>query len=146
MKEIVVLEKELLGKIGNELYIILFFYVDYGCYIEVGENFYVNMDCIFLDVNKIIFGDNVMVGFCVSFYIVGYLIDLMIWIVELEFGMLIIVEDNVWIGGSVIILFGVIIGKNVIVVVGVVVIKDVFVNMIVGGNLVKVICKIDEND
>lgn len=55
------LEKELLGKTGNELYITPPLYVDYGRHIEVGENFYANMDCIFLDVNKIIFGDNVMV-------------------------------------------------------------------------------------
>ena len=39
MKEIVALEKELLGKTGNELYITPPLYVDYGRHIEVGENF-----------------------------------------------------------------------------------------------------------
>ncbi len=100
VKEIVALEKELLGKTGNELYITPPLHVDYGRHIEVGENFYANMDCIFLDVNKIIFGDNVMVGPRASFYTAGHPIDPTIRTAELEFGTPIIVEDNVWIGGS----------------------------------------------
>ncbi len=95
VKEIVALEKELLGKTGNELYITPPLYVDYGRHIEVGENFYANMDCIFLDVNKIIFGDNVMVGPRASFYTAGHPIDPTIRTAELEFGTPIIVEDNV---------------------------------------------------
>ena len=39
VKEIVALEKELLGKTGNELYITPPLHVDYGRHIEVGENF-----------------------------------------------------------------------------------------------------------
>lgn len=132
MKEIVALEKELLGKTGNELYITPPLYVDYGRHIEVGENFYANMDCIFLDVNKIIFGDNVMVGPRASFYTAGHPIDPTIRTAELEFGTPIIVEDNVWIGGSATILPGVTIGKNAIVAAGAVVTKDVPANTIVG--------------
>ena len=132
VKEIVALEKELLGKTGNELYITPPLYVDYGRHIEVGENFYANMDCIFLDVNKIIFGDNVMVGPRASFYTAGHPIDPTIRTAELEFGTPIIVEDNVWIGGSATILPGVTIGKNAIVAAGAVVTKDVPANTIVG--------------
>lgn len=65
----------------------------------------------FLDVNKIIFGDNVMVGPRASFYTAGHPIDPTIRTAELEFGTPIIVEDNVWIGGSATILPGVTIGK-----------------------------------
>lgn len=133
VKEIVALEKELLGKTGNELYITPPLYVDYGRHIEVGENFYANMDCIFLDVNKIIFGDNVMVGPRASFYTAGHPIDPTIRTAELEFGTPIIVEDNVWIGGSATILPGVTIGKNAIVAAGAVVTKDVPANTIVGA-------------
>ena len=64
----------------------------------------------FLDVNKIIFGDNVMVG-PRAFYTAGHPIDPTIRTAELEFGTPIIVEDNVWIGGSATILPGVTIGK-----------------------------------
>ena len=41
-------------------------HVDYGRHIEVGENF-MQIWIAFLDVNKIIFGDNVMVGPRASF-------------------------------------------------------------------------------
>ena len=130
VKEIVALEKELLGKTGNELYITPPLHVDYGRHIEVGENF----------------GDNVMVGPRASFYTAGHPIDPTIRTAELEFGTPIIVEDNVWIGGSATILPGVTIGKNAIVAAGAVVTKDVPANTIVGGNPAKVIRKIDEND
>ncbi|MGC3124578.1 sugar O-acetyltransferase, partial [Enterococcus faecalis] len=76
------------------LYITPPLYVDYGRHNEEGENFYANMDCNFLDVNKIIFGDNVMVGPRASFYTAGHPIDPTIRTAELEFGTPIIVEDN----------------------------------------------------
>ena len=52
-----------------------------------------------------------MVGPRASFYTAGHPIDPTIRTAELEFGTPIIVEDNVWIGGSATILPGVTIGK-----------------------------------
>lgn len=60
--EIVRLEREMIGKSGNELYITTPVYVSYGFNIEVGENFYANKDCIFMDTSSIKFGTNVIVG------------------------------------------------------------------------------------
>ncbi len=37
-------------------------YVDYGSNTTIGNNFYANYDCIFLDVAPINIGDNVMFG------------------------------------------------------------------------------------
>ena len=73
-----------------------------------------------------------MVGPRASFYTAGHPIDPTIRTAELEFGTPIIVEDNVWIGGSATILPGVTIGKNAIVAAGAVVTKDVPANTIVG--------------
>lgn len=53
---------ELLGKVGNQLWITPPFHVDYGCNIYFGNNCEVNMNCTFLDDNKIIIGDNVWIG------------------------------------------------------------------------------------
>lgn len=145
-EEIVKLEKELFGKTGKSIYVNPPFYVDYGRHVEIGENFYANMDCIFLDVNKIVFGDNVMIGPRVSFYTAGHPTDAEIRITDLEFGLPIFVEDNVWIGGSSVILPGVTIGKNSIVAAGAVVTKDVPEDSIVGGNPAKLIRKIDKFD
>lgn len=145
-EEIINLEKKLFGKTGNYIYVNPPLHVDYGRHIEIGENFYANMDCVFLDVNKITFGNNVMVGPRAGFYTAGHPIDAEVRIEELEFGYPIVVEDNVWIGANAIILPGVTIGKNAIVAAGSVVTKDVLPNTIVGGNPAKLIREINEHD
>lgn len=143
---IVALERQVFGETGGNLYVTPPFQVDYGRHVEIGNNFYANMDCIFLDVNKIKIGNNVMVGPRVSFYTAGHPIDPQIRIEELEFGLPITVEDNVWIGGSATILPGVTIGKNSIIAAGAVVTKDVAANTIFGGNPAQLIRAINEED
>ncbi|MBU3886323.1 sugar O-acetyltransferase [Lactococcus lactis] len=143
---IVALERQVFGETGDNLYVTPPFQVDYGRHVEIGNNFYANMDCIFLDINKIKIGNNVMVGPRVSFYTAGHPIDPQIRIEELEFGLPITVEDNVWIGGSATILPGVTIGKNSIIAAGAVVTKDVAANTIFGGNPAQLIRAINEED
>ncbi|WP_434717263.1 sugar O-acetyltransferase [Lactococcus lactis] len=143
---IVALERQVFGETGDNLYVTPPFQVDYGRHVEIGNDFYANMDCIFLDVNKIKIGNNVMVGPRVSFYTAGHPIDPQIRIEELEFGLPITVEDNVWIGGSATILPGVTIGKNSIIAAGAVVTKDVAANTIFGGNPAQLIRAINEED
>ena len=41
--------RELLGKVGENCVINPQFRCDYGCYIQVGENFYANYNCVILD-------------------------------------------------------------------------------------------------
>lgn len=143
---IVSLEKQLFGKTGEHFYVNPPLYVDYGRHIEIGENFYANMDCIFLDVNKIRFGDDVMVGPRVAFYTAGHPIDAEVRISDLEFGLPITVGNKVWIGGSTSILPGVTIGEGAIIASGAVVTKDVPPYTIVGGNPARVIREITEAD
>lgn len=145
-EEIVALERKLFGKTGESFYVNPPLHVDYGRHVEIGENFYANMDCIFLDVNKIIFGNNVMVGPRVGFYTAGHPTDPTIRILELEFGLPIVVGDNVWIGANATILHGVTIGENAIVAAGAVVTKNVPANTIVGGNLARIIREITKKD
>lgn len=140
------MEKQLFGKTGKSVYVNPPLYVDYGRHVEIGENFYANMDCVFLDVNKIIIGNNVMLGPRVGFYTAGHPIDAEIRNQELEFGLPIVVEDNVWIGANATILPGVTIGKNSIIAAGAVVTKNVPTNTIVGGNPAKVIREVSETD
>lgn len=144
--EIVSLERQLFAKTGNDIYVCPPLFVDYGCHVEIGDNFYANMDCIFLDVNRIIIGNNVMLGPRVSLYTAGHPIDPEVRASELEFGKEIIIGDNVWIGGNSVILPGISIGNNSIVAAGSVVTKNVEDNSIVGGNSAKLIRKINEQD
>lgn len=144
--EIVALEKKLFGSSGENIYVNPPFYVDYGKHIHLGNNVYCNMDCIFLDVNTITIGNNVMLGPRVSLYTAGHPIDAGVRITDLEFGHPIVIEDNVWIGGSSTVLPGVTIGKNSIVAAGAVVTKDVPADVIVGGNPAKVLRPITDED
>lgn len=144
--EIIRLEKELFGKTGKNIYLHPPLYVDYGRHINIGENFYANMDCIFLDVNYINIGDNVMFGPRVSLYTAGHPIDPTIRNEQLEFGQEINIGDNVWIGGNAVVLAGVSIGENSVIAAGSIVTKDVPPNTIVGGNPAKVIKHIKNSD
>lgn len=104
------------------------------------------MDCMFLDVNYINIGNNVMFGPRVNLYTAGHPIDPLIRNEQLEYGAPINIKDNVWIGGNVTVLPGITIGKNAVVAAGSVVTKDVPEDSIVGGNPAKHIRDIDSKD
>lgn len=137
---------QLLEKTGDNYYIEPPFHCDYGKNITVGNNFYANFDCLFLDVNKIIIGNNVMLGPRVCLYTAGHPIDAEIRNSQLEYGKPIIIGNDVWIGGSVIINPGITIGNNVVIGSGSVVTKDIPSGVIAAGNPCKVIRKINEKD
>ncbi|WP_323702997.1 sugar O-acetyltransferase [Mammaliicoccus sp. Dog046] len=143
---IVQLERELFGSTGKHIYVHPPLHVDYGRHVNIGDYFFANMDCIFLDVNEINIGHHVMFGPRVCLYTAGHPTDPTIRNELLEFGLPITIEDNVWVGGNAVILPGVTIGKNAIVASGAVVTKDVPPNTIVGGNPAKVIKQITDED
>jgi len=142
-QKIIALTKEMFGKTGQDLFVTPPVYVDYGRHVSVGEHFYANMDCIFLDVNRITIGDNVMLGPRVGLYTAGHPLDSDVRnIDQLEFGLPIVIEDNVWLGGNVVVLPGVTIGKNTVIGSGSVVTKDIPADSIAVGNPAKVIKKL----
>lgn len=134
--------KKILGKTGKNILIESNFYCDYGYNIEVGENFYMNHNCVILDGAKVEFGNNVFVAPNCGFYTAGHTIDIELRNQGLEYAKPIKVGNNVWIGGNVIVLPGVTIGDNVTIGAGSVVTKDVESNSIAVGNPCKVIKKI----
>ena len=54
--------RELFGSLGKGAFLEPPFNCDYGCNTYIGDNFYANMDCIFLDVARITIGDDVVIG------------------------------------------------------------------------------------
>ena len=54
--------KQLFGGIGTNVSVGLPFICDYGRNIYVGNNVSVNMNCTFVDCNKITIGDNVLIA------------------------------------------------------------------------------------
>ena len=112
----------------------------------VGDNFYANMDCIFLDVNEIIIGNRVLLGPRVSIFTAGHPIDKDVRNTGLEYGHKVIIGDDVWIGGNTVINPGVTIGSNVVIGSGSVVTKDIPSDCIAYGNPCRVARKITKND
>lgn len=144
---------ELLGGRGKSVWIAAPFYVDYGNNIYFGNNCEVNMNCTFLDDNKIIIGDNALIAPNVQIYTAFHSIN-----PEERFGTSndgkfqfcktmtapVVIGDNVWIGGGTVILPGVHIGNNTVIGAGSVVTKDILDNVVAVGNPCRILRKIDE--
>ncbi|MFC7678442.1 maltose O-acetyltransferase [Paenibacillus sp. GCM10028914] len=135
--------KELFGSTGQHLYVEPTFRCDYGYNIHVGENFYANFDCVFLDVCEIRIGDNCFIAPGVHIYTATHPLDPSERTSGVEFGKPVTIGHNVWIGGRAVINPGVTIGNNVVIASGAVVTKDVPDDVVVGGNPAKIIKKIE---
>ncbi len=136
-----ILEK-LLKKIGKNLYIEPDFKCDYGINIELGDDVYMNFNCIFLDVCKITVGNNVLFAPGVQVLTATHPIDAKTRNNGLELAKPITIKDNCWIGAGVLILPGVTIGENCTIGAGCVVNKDIPANSLVVGNPCKIIKQI----
>jgi maltose O-acetyltransferase len=142
-------EKSLLnlfGHVGKNAFVNPPFRCDYGCHIFIGDNFYANYDCIFLDVNKITIGNNVFMAPRVCIYTAGHPIDKDVRNAQLEYGYPVTIGNDVWIGGNVVINPGVTIGSNVVIGSGSVVTHDIPSNVVAAGVPCKVIREINDND
>lgn len=135
--------KGLLGKVGKQITIESDFWCDFGYNIYVGENFFINHNCVILDAAKVEFGDNVLIGPNCGFYTVSHPIDAKQRIEELKYAKSIKVGNNVWFGGNVVVLPGVTIGDNVTIGAGSVVTKDIPSNTLAYGNPCKVVKNIE---
>ncbi len=138
--------RRILGKAGKNIRIEQPFRCDYGKNIEVGDNFFANYNCVILDVAKVTIGNNVMLAPNVSIFTAGHPIHPSSRNSGYEYGMSIIIGDNVWIGGNVVINPGVTIGNNVVIGAGSIVTKDIPDNMIAVGSPCRVVREITEED
>jgi galactoside O-acetyltransferase len=120
------------------------FYFCYGYNIEIGEGCYINFNCNFVDDGKIIIGNKVMFGPSVTIATVGHPLNPNYR--EYMYCDPVVIEDNCWIGASVVITPGVTIGENSVIGAGSVVTKDIPANSIAVGNPCKVLRTINEYD
>lgn len=135
--------KQILGKTGKTILIEPNFFCDYGYNIEVGENFYMNHNCVVLDCAKVTFGDNVFIGPNCSFYTPIHPLKAEERNSGIEKALPIKVGNNVWFGGNVTVLPDVEIGDNSVIGAGSVVTKNIPSNCLAVGNPCKVIKEID---
>ncbi|WP_442591901.1 sugar O-acetyltransferase [Pedobacter sp. AW31-3R] len=146
----------LFGQIGSNVNIDTPFYCDYGKHISIGSNVIININCTFVDCNKIEIGNNVLIASNVQIYTATHPVEMKDRLVEKEwtevsdlpffrtFALPVKIEDNVWIGGGVIILPGVTIGKNTVIGAGSVVTKSIPENSLAFGNPCRVVRSINK--
>ena len=140
------LVQELFGYAGKDAYVESPFHCDYGYNIHVGDYFYCNYDCVFLDCGQITIGDHVMLGPKVSIYTANHPIDAAVRNLGHDHGVPVTIGNNIWIGGNCVILPGVTIGDNTVIGAGSVVTKDIPANVVAAGNPCRVIRPITEED
>lgn len=129
----------ILGKTNGSFIIESPFHCDYGYNIEVGKNFYMNVNCVILDEASVTFGDNVFIAPNCAFYTAGHTFEVEQRNRGLEYAKPISVGNNVWIGGNVVVVPGVTIGDNSVIGAGSVVTKDIPANSLAVGNPCKVV-------
>ncbi|EXJ22836.1 Maltose O-acetyltransferase [Alkalibacterium sp. AK22] len=131
--------QSLFGSTGEHITVEPGLRVDYGSNIHVGENFFANFNCVFLDVCPIEIGANAMLGPGVSIVTPEHPLDPTERNAGYEFGRPVTIGDNCWIGANATIVGGVTLGDNVVVAAGAVVTQSFLDNVLIGGIPAKII-------
>lgn len=154
-KEKTAILKELFGSMGNNVSVGLPFICDYGRNIHIGTNVSVNMNCTFVDCNRINIGDNVLIASNVQIYTATHPVELADRLTPdwnpksgeyfcRTYALPVKIGNGCWIGGGVIILPGVTIGDGSVIGAGSVVTKDIPANCVAVGNPCRVIRQINK--
>ncbi len=125
---------ERLGSAGARAVIRPPFFVDFGTHIHVGDDVFLNFDCVILDVTTVTIGAATQIGPGVHIYAADHPRDAQQRRDGLEFGRPVSIGRNVWIGGGAIILPGITVGDDAIIGAGSVVTRDVAGGATVAGN------------
>lgn len=147
--------EQLLGSIGTNVSIGLPFLCDYGRNIHIGSNVSVNMNCTFVDCNRIDIGNNVLIASNVQIYTAAHPVELSDRLTPdwnpdsgeyfcRTYALPVKIGNGCWIGGGAIILPGVTIGDGTVIGAGSVVTKNIPADCVAVGNPCKVIRKINQ--
>jgi maltose O-acetyltransferase len=131
--------RALFGSIGRDSEIRAPFWCDYGYNISVGAGVFLNFNCVLLDVVPITIGDRVQVGPGVQMLAADHPRGAEERASGRENGRPITVEDDVWLGGGVILCPGVTVGRDSVVGAGSVVTRDVPPAVVAAGNPCRVL-------
>ncbi len=147
--------EELIGELGENVYLQGPIQFDYGCFTSIGERTYANFNLTILDTCPVKIGNDVFIGPNVSILTPMHPLR---WqdrntyyredgvLTDKEYGKPVTIGDNVWIAGNVTICGGVTIGNGSVIGAGSVVIKDIPSDCLAAGNPCQVIRKITEHD
>ncbi|EUC34730.1 hypothetical protein COCCADRAFT_92674 [Bipolaris zeicola 26-R-13] len=105
--------KEVIGHLGDDIFIEPPFNIDYGCNISIGDRFFANFNLTILDCSLVTIGARCMFGPNVSIFAATHETEVQSRRDNIEYGRPVVVGDDCWIGGNVVILPGVTIGRGV---------------------------------
>jgi len=131
--------RALLGHFGDGAIIRPMFRCDYGSNIRIGARSFVNYECVFLDCNTILIGEEVQIAPGVHIYTASHPLDAATRRSGLESAQPVVIGDGVWLGGRSIICPGVTIGENTVVGAGSVVTRDLPSNVLAVGSPCRII-------
>ena len=137
--------RQLVGSMGSNVSVAQPFLCDYGCNIHLGSNVSVNMNCTFVDCNRIDIGDNVLIASNVQLYTAAHPVELgerltPDWSPDSgeyfcrTYALPIRIGSGCWLGGGAIVLPGVTIGEGCVIGAGSVVTRDIPPHTLAVGN------------
>ncbi|GAB7036882.1 sugar O-acetyltransferase [Catenuloplanes niger JCM 9533] len=135
---------ELLGEVGEEVWIRPPLYVDYGANIRIGPRTFANYGLVALDVAAITIGADVQIGTNVQLLTPTHPVAPGPRRAKWEAAKPIVIGDNVWLGSGAIVLPGVTIGENTVVGAGAVVTRDLPPNVVAVGNPARVVRELSD--
>jgi len=133
---------ELMGSVGEGVYIKPPLDVDYGENIHIGDRTFINSRLTALDVATITIGADCQIGPNVQLLTPWHPIDPEPRRAKLEAARPIVIGDNVWLGGGVVICPGVTIGENSVIGAGSVVTRDIPAGVVAVGSPARVLREI----
>ena len=147
--------REMFGSMGKGVHADIDFHCEYGKHIFIGDKVIINMNCTFVDNNRIDIGSNVLIASNVQIYTATHSTKVNERMVQdwsegeeicRTYALPVKIEDGVWIGGGAILLPGVTIGRNSVIGAGSVVTRSIPANCVAVGNPCRVIRQIGDNE
>jgi len=131
--------EQLLGAVGPQVRIEPPFFCDYGAQLILGARVYFNTQCVVLDCNRVVVGDDTSFGPGVHLYAATHPLDAAERRQGPERALPIAIGAVCWIGGGSIVLAGVTIGEGTTVGAGSVVNRDLPAHVLAVGNPCRVV-------
>ncbi len=139
--------KQMLGKVGEGVYIEPPFYANWaGAHVYMGDYVYANFGLTIVDDGNVYIGDKVMFGPHVCVATANHPIEPSLRDRMLQYNKDVHIGNNVWIGAGTVIVPGVTIGENAVIGAGSVVTRDIPANVVAVGNPCRVMRQVGDRD
>lgn len=138
--------REIFGDVGVNAFVETPLHVAYGSNTFVGDEFYANFNLVLVDDGEVHIGDRVLFGPNVTITTTGHPVHPETRRGGQQFSVPVRIEDDVWLGGQVVVLPGVTIGAGSVIAAGAVVTRDVPPGVVAGGVPCRVLRPIGPDD